>query len=184
MEHEETQVLPPAPRDEAWPSPNGDEGRSRSVLDALRAQRRERVAARTLVLEVPGWLGHLGLRLGPIPGRQLDRIVERAESSKSPERTFNANADTLIAACVEVLGREETSQEFITLTDEEGEPLRLDARLAEKLGLEADRARGVVRELYRNANSVEMAVGAAATQYTEWATSANEELDEELLGES
>jgi hypothetical protein len=183
MERDKTQELPAAAED-SWESNGHEPDRSRSVLDSLRAQRREHVAKRTIELEVPGWQGHLALRLGPVPGRHLDRIVERQTTSKSPERTFNTNADLLIAACVEVLGREQADQEWVLLTDEEGEPLRLDLRLAAAMKLEADRARAVVRELYANANAPEMAVNQACIEYIAWATSANEELDEELLGES
>jgi hypothetical protein len=41
-----------------------------------------------------------------------------------------------------------------------------------------------VRELYSKANAPDLAVGGSATEYVEWATSTNEDLDEVALGES
>jgi hypothetical protein len=167
--------------------PEAQNGAARGALiDALVARRQRHAAERHLDLPVPGYEGQLVLRLGPIAGQALNRISEKAQGSKSPERTFNANADTLIAATREVLGSKEPGGRLVTLPDEEGEPVRLDLRLARLLQLpgEPQRARAVVLALFGMANSPELAVAVAATEYAEWAASANDELDEELLGES
>jgi hypothetical protein len=196
MHEDETQVLPGAAHSQqlpeivpehehGWPGePNGNAPSQASVVGALRAVRERHAAERQFDLEVPGWLGLLALRLGPIPGAQMARIGERATSSHSPERAFNANADMLIAACRAVLGRARRDDPWTPLLDDESEPVRLDERLSLVLGLEATRAREVVRELYSKANAPDLAVGGSATEYVEWATSTNEDLDEVALGES
>jgi hypothetical protein len=155
-----------------------------SLLDTLRAKREERAAERHFDIELPGYDGLLVLRCGPIPGRTLTLLRERSERSKSPERDFNLNADTLIAACREVLGREQRSHPLRVLPDADGEPVRIDERLADLLQLPATSARDVLRCLFENANSPEVAVAYQAGLYMEWAASSLDELDEELLGES
>jgi hypothetical protein len=164
------------------PSPTGEPD---SVLQALRARRQTHAADRHVDLDVPGYRGLLVLRLGPIPSQTMSRLRERAERSRSPERDYNLNADTLIAACRQVLGRARPTDELQLLVDPEGEPVRIDERLAELLGVEGVKdARGMLRVLYEGANSPELAVAAAGGQYVEWASGANNEIDEELLGES
>lgn len=174
---EDTQIIEPSDRNGAGQD---------SLIGSLVARRKAHAAERHFDVPVPGYQGQLVLRLGPIPGQALNRISEQAQGSKSPERTFNANADTLIAACREVLGRKDADDPLTTLPDEEGEPVRLDKRLGSLLQLpgEPQRARAVVLALFGLANSPELAVAVAAAEYAEWAASANTDLDEELLGES
>jgi hypothetical protein len=185
---ERTQVLPPI-ADEGWPDaePEHAEGNGQpppgSVLAALQAQRAEHQAVqRVYDLAVPGYRGLLVLRLGPVPASQLSRIMDRATTGKSPERSFNANADLLVAACTEVLARARTSDPFVPLLGRDDEPVKLDARLAELLQLPETRARGLVRALFEGANSPDMALATAAGEYAEWASGAAEEELEESLG--
>lgn len=160
------------------------EGPQRSVLDVLRAQRAGLAAKKIHEVEIPGYRGLMALRLGPIPGPHLNRIIDRATNSRSAEGAFTANADMLIAACQEVVGRSTRDDPWTVLVNDSGQPVRLDETLAEMLGLEAQRARDVVMELFAGANSPEMAVGVAAGEYAQWAASANADIDEDLLGES
>src|SRR5262245_27278257 len=113
-----------------------------SILDTLRARRREAVGDRHYDVDVPGYAGLLVLRRGPITGSGFTRRRERMEASKSPERDFNLNADVLIAATSDVLGRTDPLDELTAL--DEDEALRLDDRLATLLGFEAKGARDVV----------------------------------------
>ena len=169
---------------ESLPEPNGEGDPVESILGVIRAKRAEQVADRTLDLDVPGYGGLIGLRLGPVRGQVLSRILERARDSRSPEKDYNANADTLIAATREVLIRMRPEDEWTVLPDDDGEPVKMDDRLASRLGLEATKAREVVRELFGQANAPELAVGATANEYVEWATATNAEADETLMGES
>jgi hypothetical protein len=157
-----------------------------SLVEALRARRAAQAAGHSHDLVVPGWKGQLVIRCGPIGGAVMTALRERAEKSRSPERDFNLNADTLIAACREVLGRASPDGDLTTLVDDDGEPVRIDSRLAELLGIETQRgrAREVLLALYAGANVPEVAIGVAGGEYMEWASSANAEVDEDLLGES
>jgi len=166
---------------EAGPSSNGKP--PETVFEALQQKRATVAEEKTLDAPIPGWFGCLGFRLGPIPSAQLDRIVDVAQKSKSPERNFNANADVLIQACVAVVGRLDRDDEWEVQLDEDGAPFRVDVRLAEKLGLTATKARNLLRELFSAAPSPELAIDQMAGSYAQWAAAANEELDEELLGE-
>lgn len=154
-----------------------------SVLEALRAQRARHVADRHYDVDVPGYDGLLVLRLGPIASPVLTRLRLRAERSRSPDVDFNLNADTIIAACRAVLGRARREDMLVPLKDTEGEPVRIDDRLAELLGIDATVARDVLRTLFEGANSPELAVAATGGSYVDWAASANAEADEEFLGE-
>lgn len=164
---------------------NGDGGgTSTSLLDRLRAQREAQTTEKIFEVEVPGWRGLVGLHLKPVGAETLQKILDRVNASKSPERNFNANADTLISACKEVVGRPERDAPWEVLTDKDDQPVRLDERLAEMLKLDATRARDVVRQLFGGANSPEMAVGVAAGEYAQWCGEANADVDEDFLGES
>jgi hypothetical protein len=153
------------------------------ILDSIRARRAEQAKERHYDIDLPGYGGLLVLRCQPIPARTLTVLRERLERSRSPDRDYNLNADTLIAACREVLGRAEAHHPLTVLTDQNDEAVKVDERLAEMLRLPAESARDVLRCLFEGANSPEAAVMMAAGQYMEWAASANGELDEELLGE-
>ena len=171
--------------DEPTYETNGSGKPPETVFEALQAKRDANAAQKTLDLPIPGWFGCLGLRLGPIPSRQLDRIVEVASNSKSPEKNFNANADVLIQASTALVGRMDRDLEWEEQLDPDGVPYKVDVRLKDKMkGLHATTARGLLLELFSAAPSPELAIDAVAGEYARWASAANEELDEELLGES
>ncbi len=178
---EETMILPPGER-------NGDA--PTSIVDALRAKRADRALDQTFDLEVPGWGGMLVLRCGPLPQGTLSKLVERATTSRARSTMLDANCDMLIAACREVWGRKTPGAELEVVPDADGEPLRLTKHLAEVLQLNGpdgeplQRGRDVVIAVYSGVPSPELAIGQSTTEYMEWATAANQDIDEELLGES
>jgi hypothetical protein len=193
MENEETQALPAVGEQgwsesqeaDTWPGEHENgAGPPESVIEAIRARRVALAAKHAYDVALPGWQGQLVLRLEPIPGPQLTRIAARAEASKSPERTFNGNADILIAACSEVLARAREEDELVPLPGPGGIPCRLDETLCRYLAMEPVTARELVRELFKGAPSPDFAVGYAANEYVQWAAATNADLDEELLGES
>jgi hypothetical protein len=180
---EERNVFPvPEPEDEE-PITEEPAGDPQTVLDAVRAEWQKQTAERTMDYEVPGMERRLVLRLGPIRGSTLTRLRERLEQSRSPERDLNLNCDVLVAACRLVLGRPGPGQDPVELGDDDG-PFRLDSRLAQALGSDAQTARQVVVALFRRANVPELAVAQAASAYMEWASSADSDVAEDLLGES
>jgi hypothetical protein len=150
-----------------------------TVLDALKAQRARVAAEHTIDVLVPGWGGLLALRLGPITSQQQAKIGERAQKT-----TVHADAALLISAFRAVLGRARPTDEFTVLPDEEGDPLGLDKRLADRLDLgPVSSAREVVDALFARANAPSIAISGATGEWFEWARSASEEIDEDFLGE-
>ena len=184
-EHELTQVLPPYDGDlhddddeiAYVPPPSA----TANVLDAIKAQRARVVEERTYDVVIPGWGDLLVLRLGAITGLQQQKIVERSQ-----RRTVqtNADADFVIAAFREVLGRATPQGELAVLVDAEGDPVGLDERLADLLDLgPVRRARDVLDLLFARANSPSLAIASAAHEWLEWARSATDEIDEDFRGE-
>jgi hypothetical protein len=172
----------------ADPDANGEE--PTSYLAELRARRAELAGSRTFDLAVPGYRGKVGLRLGPISGRQQTQLVERLARSKAPEKDFNLNADYLIAALREVVGRQQDGDEWRPFWElaqlEPDTTVKLDKRLVELLQLEpaADSAREVLRALYALAPAPEVAITFAGGKYMQWAAAEDDTLDEEFAGES
>lgn len=151
-----------------------------SVLDTLKAQRQKVAATHSFDVVVPGWRELLVLRLGSITGQQQQRIVEKARTNPNA----NVDVDFLIASFKCVLGRSTPTSALAVLADDEGDPVGLDKRLADMLELGVVRnARDVVQSLFVGANSPSLAISSAANEWLEWARSANEEIDEDFLGE-
>jgi hypothetical protein len=163
-----------------FPAEIDDTFESEEHLDALKAQRRQVAAAHHFDVVVPGWRELLVLRLGSITGAQQQRIVERARTNPNA----NVDVDFLVAAFVSVLGRSTPTGALAVLVDDEGDPVGLDKRLADMLELGVVRnARDVCVALFAGANSPSLALSSAANEWLEWGRSANEEIDEDFLGE-
>jgi len=154
-----------------------------SLVGELLKRRSELAGERHYDIEVAGWNGCVVLRCGPVRGSVIQRLRERAEQSQSPDRDLNVNCDTLIAACKEVLVRRSRGEE-LEQADPDWGPVRLDEHCGELFQLGTAKAREVVKGLYQNANAPDIAIGAAAGAYVQWAASAEGELDEEFLGEA
>lgn len=176
---------PPAPT-------NGAGDASSSVLGQLRSRRRRLGEKTHLDMEIPGYNGLLFARYRRVPWEDLKKITLKAEKSKSPVKELLGQADVLIVACQEILVREPSRED----ADEEGlapidpdssrmEPTRFDRNLARILGFSPDEledltARKVVFGVFQN----DLAVTVQQNEVMEWAASNQEEIDEELEGES
>jgi hypothetical protein len=181
---EETQVLDPMVEalDQVDEDSNGAGPAAFSVLDRLKAQHGKIAQGRTFDLDVPGTHGLLVLRLGVLPRQRLSALTQRAAKTNGAD--FNLNADTLIAACVEVLARN-SREEPLQGIGLEGEKVRIDERLAGLLGMpDATRSREVLEAVFAYAPSPDLAIGVACGQYMEWASATADEVDEEFVGES
>jgi hypothetical protein len=154
-----------------------------SLLETLRQRRSEQAVEHAYDLEVPGYDGCLVLRLAPLAGETLSKLVDRAQKSKSPTKEFNANADMILLATQEVLGRRSRGDELESV-DPDGGTVRIDERLAELFGLQASTAREVLVALWEGVPSPEIAIGLAAAEFIEWSGEAGRENDEAFLGES
>jgi hypothetical protein len=155
-----------------------------SILDAVRKRREALEHDRHLDLELPGYHGCLVLRCGPINAKKLSQVRERVtRQGAGAALDFAFNADIVIDSCREVLGRRRPEDELEPI-DPEGTPVRVDARLAELLGVDAKTARDLLLVLYGGAPSPEVAVERAQIELYQWSSGMEPELEEDLLGES
>lgn len=172
---DETLVLEPEP---AVASP--------SLIAELKAQRAAMTVEHTLDLDVPGWRGKLVLRFGAVsPDQQaalIGRLVEARTKTRSAVAAV-ANIDLLVAAFRCGLARA-ADGELAVIPGADGEPANLKELVVDVLELgDAPSARAAMRSLYAGANSPEAALQAAGTEWNEWASEANEEVDGRM-GES
>jgi hypothetical protein len=155
-----------------------------SIFDRLKARRGELMEERTFDIDVPGTGGRLVLRLGVLPRQRLAALQSRAgKANASPEEALDLNADTIISACRNVLGREQRDDPLVPL--DPSAPVGIgDDRLATSIGLpERTRAREVLLGVFALAPSPDMAIAVAAGRYLEWASAAADDIDEEFAGE-
>lgn len=159
-----------------------------SLLDRLRQVRADAASDYRYDLLVPGYRGLVAIRCKPIPGRTSSQLATRLVKSKSPEAAFEMAADTLIAACEEVIVRSKSEDDWQTLGSlNGGEPVGIGTELVELLQLEpreGGRSREVVRSLFGLAPSPELALGGLVGEYLAWAAASDEELDEAFAGNS
>jgi hypothetical protein len=178
-DEDETVILPP--------SPEINPAAANSVLEAIRARREEMAGERYHDVAVPGYRGMLVMRMRPLDGRTITALRERHARSRSPDRNLNLMLDFLVNGCLDFLARRNEDDELTSLAEYDGgEPVVFGPRLAELIGLQpgADTARACALALFSLAPAPEMAVEAAATDWLGWAMAMNEEVGEELLGES
>jgi hypothetical protein len=163
-------------------SSNGH-GDPSSLIAGLRAQQRQIAKRRTTIIEFPRglWAGKLAARYHLLDERALSRL-QRAIQNADSEQLLDANADVLISACQEVLGRRDTSEPWGQIID--GEQLRFDRQLGEALELDAVTARQVLFALCGGRIEGAGAVNALSAEYLSWWQGATPEVVEELAGES
>ena len=157
-----------------------------SVLDAVRKRRDALAQDRTFDLELPGYNGCLVIRCGPIDAKKLAQVRERVTKTgvgAAAMLDFGFNADVIIGSCREVLGRRSSADELESI-DPDGGVVRIDARLAELFGVQMTRARDLLRWLYAGAPSPEVAIERAQIDLYQWSSGADQEVEEDLLGES
>jgi hypothetical protein len=169
--------------EETGPAPLGP-----NLLDQLRAVRTEAARDFHYHVIVPGYSGRIAVRCKPIGSRTSSALAARLSKSRSPEAAFEMSADTLIAACEEVVVRDDWQDEWQSLGSlNGGEPVGIGNELVELLTLEpaqGGRAREVVRSLFGLAPAPELALGTAVGEYLTWASAADEEVDEVFSGNS
>lgn len=130
-------------------------------------------------LPVPGYAGRLVVRYGRVPVSAIARAQELMQKpGRDGEGMLLGNVDFLVAACREVLVRDDDGE--LKSPDPSGEPRRFDPELAALLGSETTTARGTVRWLFSN----DPAVMVQAGEVMQWTVENREATDEEMLGES
>jgi hypothetical protein len=155
-----------------------------SVIAALRAQHRKIARRRTTVIELPRglWNGLMAVRYHHVDDRTYRRLAQAAEET-DPSRNRAINADVLIAACDEVLGRTDENADWGPLED--GRVFRFDPELAAALQLgEVKGARGVVYRLFGETPEEATApLARHAFRFGEWLSGEAPEVAEQLQGE-
>lgn len=149
----------------------------RSRVDELRERNRSK-RERTLDKAIPEWDGEVVVRYGRISKKQL---------VKSARAGAKGDIDLLVAACREILVRDDRGQlEPASGYDGHPAPVRFDTRLRDmfELGDRNDTQEKIVRAMFRDG----VAIAAHAKAIVDWQTGANldslsdEEVDR-LLGE-
>lgn len=134
----------------------------RSLVDRIRERHESR--NQTLDLPIPEWGGDVVVRYGRLAPKALQAAAKRKGARAS-------NAELLVAACREVLIRDDESGELVPAREADGQPgpIRFDGRLADLFAIQADTQRDVVIRMYAD----DIAVGAHAKRVFDWQTGAD-----------
>lgn len=132
-------------------------GAAPSILSSLKERRQQVLEQQILRLPVPRWEDPvIVVHYKPVEHsfiRGAQERVKKAGTDKKADVEIDANADMLIRGCVGVVAIVDGKEYSLRPGDEEGEPTRFDADLAENLGIEGaggkpPTARAVVRSLF------------------------------------
>lgn len=150
-----------------------------SPLDRIKGRRAELLQDRHVDLAIPGYGGDLVGRFRPVEWEELRKIALRVDQSKDPRRELEGQATTLIKACRGIYIRQDGK--LVPIGDDDLAPVRFDKRLAELLDIEeVDTALGVLFSVFAN----DLAVTTVHNRLAVWMDRSDEEVDEDLLGES
>lgn len=157
---------------------NGSNGaRGGSHLDWLRARHAALKEDRTIDKPVPGYEDRLVVRYGPVPWSVMGKLQGvAAATNPNPTMLDAANTDVVIAACRDVLVRDDAGE--LEGVNPDG-PVQFGPELAALLGAEATTARGVVEWMFPS----EWAVASHAGELVNWTRDADREDNETLVGE-
>lgn len=168
--------------------PTAADLRDGSLRAELRARREELRGERREVIEIPGYRGKLCMRVQPIEWtllRAKQREVEKL-AKKNKKAELNAQADVLLAAVEQIVVRPDPLNDpdnVVTLQELAGydRPVMFDEQLEDWLGIvRSGSARTCLFETFPD----EIAVANTYMMYTVWMSHADEEADDEFLGES
>lgn len=166
--------------DEPLDSPP-DEGNEDSLFQNLRNAREDlQPFGHTITLEVPGYKGLLGIDfqyIGTDVTEKIARKIARNTKSVNGEgSSLLASLDTLIAACREVMVRDNPDQVWRSIKPGYV-PVKLDTRLSEILKYDARDQREVVLGLFGS----EHAIIQMNVQLSRWLTDITRKVDEDFF---
>jgi hypothetical protein len=151
-----------------------------SHLAWLRTRHDALTADRSMDYEVPGYDGRLVLRFGPVPWSAIAKT--QALATRGDDRDGRAlaaaNMDVLVAACREVLFRDDAGD--LASVDPSGEPHGLTPELGALLGQEFATARQALRWFFRDSD---VAIAVAAGEVLTWTQRMDAETSEAFMGE-
>ena len=147
-------------------------------LDWLRARHGAITAERLLEKDIPGYGGRLVARFKTPPFTVVARAQELAANpGRNGDGLLYAHADFLVAACKEILYREDDGT--LVPVDPSGEPRRFDPDMAALFKLEVKTAREVVRGVFGN----DFALAVTAGEVLGWASESHVDASDTLAGE-
>jgi hypothetical protein len=129
--------------------------------------------------EVPGYDGRLVLRFAPVPWSAIAKTQALANRDDRDGRALAAaNMDVLIAACRQVMFRDDAGD--LASVDPSGDPHGLDAELGALLGQQFTTARAALRWFFRDSD---VAIAVAAGEVLTWTQRMDAETSEAFVGE-
>lgn len=154
------------------------------LLARIAQEREERVQHLTLDLPVPTWDGDLIARFEIMPRKVLEDFAKR---KRTPEVDMDFILQSVTALYVrdqeKVLDdaqRNDKDDNYALLADENGVPVKFDNRLAQKLGIPAEKARDVLLFCFKD-NTI--AVSAMAIKAIQWMQNTDATVAEAIVGE-
>jgi len=163
--------------------PNQDITKKPSQFERLRQKRKAIADRKEVDLPIPGYNNELVATYKMLPWEQIRAIIRRMEKSKGvgDRRELYAQADTLVEACTQIRYRDPSrpvDDQLIPLI--EGETVRYDEKLAEVLDFPYARPRQCLLETFKN----DFAISVHHGELIEWMQGAEDETDQEFVGES
>jgi hypothetical protein len=154
-----------------------------SLLADLRAQQHRLAQRKHTIIEFPYglWAGKLAARYRLLDERALGRTLKAIQTAEG-DALLEANADILVSACDEVLGRRDTDEPWGEIVPDER--FRFDKPLANALGLHAETARQVLYALVGGRVEGAGAINDMSSQYVAWWQGKTPEVVSDLRGES
>jgi hypothetical protein len=156
------------------PAPRQTPAAPSSQLAGLRERRAQARQRSKLDLVVPGYDPPVYVRFRALTPEELDRITTRHAKAKSSERALRMNSTVLATACIGIFEIDPDSGEEVSVDPEnrEGDWPRFDTRLAEILGVKAEKADDIVQALYVE----KMHVLSMGDEVATWSSAADQEL--------
>ncbi len=150
-----------------------------TLRDRLRQRRAQIEREDRHDFDIPGYDGGLVGRYRRLSYEDLKPLLDAQQGGeRAADEEVADNADFLIRACVELLGREDDGS-LVPLGDQ-GQPVRYDEGLDEALAISASTARGAVLAVF--GNDVQMMMHAGTI--LRWMVGADTAAGRRLLGEA
>lgn len=163
-------------------SPTSFDNPEPTSLVALFQQKHDKIASRTLPLQIPHWDNPTVTAVfRPNEQKASGKILKKVEKEKvsTSEQSLLLAEDSLIEHCVGLFYTDDQGQECSFGSDKDGPRTRFDVTTAESVGCKDTRARRILRFFYINDGDVL----SAYASFMEWSGYADQQNHEDYLGE-